>query len=107
MSSIRTLTAAPATTLSCVRRTPPVSASARNTSVDVPPISNPITRSNPAARAISHAPITPPARPRCPQPPPHNPPRRLHPLHRPTLIPPPHLRLQPQQISPHQRRQIS
>jgi hypothetical protein len=31
--------------------------------VDVPPISNPITRSNPAARAIAHAPITPPAGP--------------------------------------------
>ena len=63
MSSIGTLTGTPATTDSRVSRAPPAASSARNTSVEVPPMSNPIILSNPAQCATREAPITPPAGP--------------------------------------------
>ena len=62
MSSIGTPIGTPATTASRVRSAP-VAAFATKTSVDVPPISNPMILSNPAHCAMRHAPTTPPAGP--------------------------------------------
>ncbi len=62
MSSIGTPIGTPATIDSRVSSAP-VAAFATKTSVEVPPISNPIILSNPAHCAIRHAPTTPPAGP--------------------------------------------
>ena len=57
------LTGTPATIDSRVSCAPPLAASQRKTSVDVPPISKPMMRSKPAQRATWQAPMTPPAGP--------------------------------------------